>query len=495
MQETNKSYRSLIKSTSIFGGVQFFKIIIAIVKSKIIALLLGPTGLGVLGLFNTTIGLITSLTNFGLSTSAVKDIAAASESGDEMRISRVTFVVKRLLWVTGIIGAILTFFLSSKLSQFTFGNDDYKFAFMWLSSTLIFSQLTIGNIVLLQGMRKLNLLAKVNVIGSFIGLVLSVPFYYYLRLDGIVPAMIVSIVSLFLVSIFYYRKINFNSVRLNLIETLAEGKGMLKMGFLISLTGFIANGVSYLLRIYISNYGDLVDVGLYTAGFTIIGTYVGLVFTAMSTDYYPRLSGVSDDNKKTILLINQQAEISILILAPILTVFLIFSYLAIIFLYSNEFTSIDRLIQWSALGMYFKAVSWAISFIFLAKGASIVFFWNELIWNVYFLVFSLLGYYLDGLDGLGIAFFISYVLYLIQVFLVAKNKYEFKFELQFYRVFIIQFLLGLGSFIAVISFSKLLSYIAGLIFITTSILFSFKELDKRMDLKAIINNFRNKNQK
>ena len=82
MQETHKSYRSLIKSTSIFGGVQFFKIIIAIVKSKIIALLLGPTGLGVLGLFNTTIGLITSITNFGLSTSAVKDIAAASESGD-----------------------------------------------------------------------------------------------------------------------------------------------------------------------------------------------------------------------------------------------------------------------------------------------------------------------------------------------------------------------------------------------------------------------------
>ena len=111
---------------------------------------------------------------------------------------------------------------------------------------------------------------------------------------------------------------------------------MLKMGLMLSLSGLISTGASYIVRVFISKTGSLDDVGLYNAGFAIIGTYVGLVFTAMSTDYYPRLSGVAHDNDKANLLINQQAEIAILIIAPILTVFIIFINWAVILLYSRE---------------------------------------------------------------------------------------------------------------------------------------------------------------
>jgi len=67
--------------------------------------------------------------------------------------------------------------------------------------------------------------------------------------------------------------------------------------------------------------GGVAQVGLYNAGFMIINTYVGLVFTAMATDYYPRLAGVANDVSKTNTTINQQIEIAIIILAPILTIF------------------------------------------------------------------------------------------------------------------------------------------------------------------------------
>ena len=490
MPEEKSSYRDIMKATSLFGGVQVFNIIIAIVRSKIIAVLLGSAGMGVVGLLTSTIGLVSSLTNFGLGTSAVRDIAAANQTGNQNRISKVVTVFSRLVWITGLLGAGITFVLSPWLSQLTFGNNDYAVAFMWLSVSLLFNQLTSGQDVMLQGMRKLKYLAMANMLGSAIGLVVSAPLYYYYGVEGIVPAIIITALVLLGITWYFARKIKIERTEVTPEETISEGKGMLKMGFMLSLSGLITTGASYIVRIFISNTGSLEDVGLYNAGFAIIGTYVGLVFMAMSTDYYPRLSGVAHDNKQGTLLINQQAEIALLILSPILTIFLIFINWAIIVLYSTEFIPVNRLIQWAALGMYFKAASWSVAFVLLAKGASKLYFWNELVMNIYMLGLNLLGYYLYGLNGLGISFLVSYVLYFLQVFLLAKYKYEFSFSAQFYKIFGIQLALGMLCFAITMFLSNPLAYIVGLPFIATSVWYSFRELDKRLDLKGIINNYR-----
>jgi O-antigen/teichoic acid export membrane protein len=493
MKVNQTSYRSIMKATSLFGGVQVFNIIIAILRSKIIAILLGPAGLGIVGLLNSTTGFVSLLTNFGLGTSAIRDIAAANESGDEHRISKIVTVFRRLVWITGLLGAVITFVSSSWLSQLTFGNKDYTVAFMWLSCSLLFSQLTSGQKVLLQGMRKLKYLAKANMLGSLIGLLISAPLYYYYRVDGIVPAIVLTAIFLLGITWYFGKKIKIERTAVTAKETIFEGKGMLKMGFMLSLSGLISTGASYIVRIFISNTGGVEDVGLYSAGFAVIGTYVGMVFTAMGTDYYPRLSGVSKDNKKANLLINQQAEIAVLILAPILTVFLIFINWAVIILYSTKFTPVNGLIQWAALGMYFKAVSWAIGFIFLAKGASKLFFWSELVASSYMLLFNILGYKYFGLTGMGFSFLISYILVLIQVYFIAKIKYEFSFSSEFYKIFGIQLLLGITCFAITMFVSSFLAYIIGLPFILISTWYSFKELDKRMDLKGVINNYRKNN--
>lgn len=492
MQENQSSYRSIMKATSLFGGVQVFNIIIAIIRSKIIAVLLGPAGMGMVGLLSSTAGLISSLTNFGLGTSAIRDIAAANESGNQQRINKVVTVFRRLVWITGLLGAVITFIAAPWLSQLTFGNKEYIYAFMWLSCSLLFNQLAIGQNVLLQGMRKLKYLAQANMLGSFVGLIISAPLYYFYGIDGIVPAIILTALFLLAITWYFSSKIKIEHIEVSAKETIFEGKGMVKMGFMLSLSGLITTGASYIVRIFISNTGSLEDVGLYNAGFAIIGTYVGLVFTAMSTDYYPRLSGVAHDNKKGSLLMNQQAEIALLILAPILTVFIIFINWAVILLYSKEFTPVNGLIQWAALGMYFKAASWSIAFILLAKGASNIFFWNELVGNIYMLGFNLLGYYLYGLDGLGMSFLISYVLYFLQVFLLAKYKYDFSFSPQFYKIFGFQLVLGMLCFTITMFVATPWNYIIGLPFILISAWYSFKELDKRMDLKGIVNNLRKK---
>lgn len=486
------SYRQIMKATSIFGGVQVFQIIIQVIRSKFIAVLLGPAGMGIAGLLNSTIGLISGMTNFGLGTSAVKNVSEASATGDEYRVATVIKVLRRLVWITGTLGTVVAIVLSSWLSKITFGNTDYTLAFIWISITLLFKQLTSGQLVILQGLRKIQYLAKANLSGSFLGLIITVPLYYYFGIDAIVPGIIITALISLILSRYFSKKVKIKSVKVSKIRTIAEGKNMLTMGFMISLSGLIALGAAYIVRIFISNKGGVSEVGLYNAGFAIINTYVGLVFTAIGTDYYPRLSAVANNNKLCKETINQQAEIALLILAPILIIFIVFIKWIVIILYSTKFVAVDAMIHWAALGMLFKATSWSIAFVLLAKGASKLFFLNELITNIYILGLNLLGYHYWGLTGLGISFMIGYLLYLIQVFFLSKIKYDFNFSTPFIKIFTIQFALSLSCFIIVKMLDKPYSYIIGVVLIIISCWYSYRELDKRIGVKTIIINIKNK---
>jgi O-antigen/teichoic acid export membrane protein len=484
--EQQSSYRQIFKATGLFGGVQVFNILIGIIRSKFIAVLLGPTGIGIAGLLTSTTSMITGLTNFGLGSSAVRNVAEAHAQENKQKIFAIVTTLRRLVWITGLLGTFVTLIFAPWLSEITFGNRDYTYPFMFLSITLLFVQLSAGQNVLLQGTRNLKYLAKANLLGSVLGLFITVPLYYFWGINGIVPAIIIASIVILVLSWYFSNKILIDKIQLPFKEFYRESKDMLVMGFMLSLSGLITLAVSYLTRIYIVKEGNVEQVGLYNAGFAIIGTYVGLIFTAMGTDYYPRLAGIAHDNRLAKEMINQQAEIAIWILAPIVRVFFVYIHWVVQLLYSSMFTPINGMIQWAALGMFFRAVGWAIAFLYVAKGVSQLFFVNELTANIYFLGFNLIGYKYWGLDGLGIAFLLAYIFYLLQVFVICNRKYEFNFNKAFMKIFIIQLLCAICCFCTVKFIGSIYQYIIGTILIILSSAYSLKELDKRLDLKNIV---------
>lgn len=478
------SYRQIMKATSIFGGVQVFQIIIGIIRSKFIAVLLGPSGMGISGLLQASTGMIAGLTNFGLSTSAIKNISVAQAEENEEKVGKVIAVFRKLVWGTGLLGALITLLTSSYLSQITFGNKDYTWAFALLSITLLVNQISAGQSVLLRAMRQIKVMAKSSMIGSVIGLITTIPLYYMYGIEGIVPAIIIAAFTSLFLTWYFASKLTFKKVKVSIADLKFEGKEMLTMGFMISLSGVITMAFSYVVRIFISNYGSLDDVGMYNAGFAIINTYVGMIFTAMATDYYPKLAAVAHDVKKMNETINQQAEIAILILSPILLIFIVFIKWVIYILYSEAFLPIDKMILYAAAGMLFKALSWAIAFIFLAKGSSKLFFWNELVTNTYMLVLNLAGYYLYGLTGLGISFLITYVLYAFQVFFVSKQIFKYSGSKSLNKIFGTNIFLTALSLISVLSFGSNMSYIVGVILIVASSIYNLYELDHRLGIRS-----------
>ena len=245
MSKEVSSYRQIIKATSIFGGVQVFTIVVSIIRSKIIAILLGPIGIGINSLLNSTTGFISGLTSFGLETSAVKNVAAAYGTSDNGKIATVIIVLRRLVWITGLLGAVLTIILSPWLSQLTFGNKDYTLAFIWISVTLLLNQISKGQTVVLRGLRKINYMARSSLSGAILGLFVSVPIYYKWGIDGIVPAIIVTSVVNLVRTWYFANKVKLQKVSVSKKTTLTEGKEILMLGFMLSLTGLYTLAKDY----------------------------------------------------------------------------------------------------------------------------------------------------------------------------------------------------------------------------------------------------------
>jgi O-antigen/teichoic acid export membrane protein len=490
MSDQQNSFRHIFKATGLFGGVQVITILITIFRSKLVAVLLGTTGAGILGLFNAPIGLITSITGLGISYSAIRDISQAAGTGDEKRIARTLISFRRWVIFTGLLGMSVTIILSPMLSKWTFGNKNYTWAFIWLSITLLLNAISAGQRSLMQGMRKLQSMAKATVLGSVFGLLASIPLYYYFGINGIVPALIISASIALLLSWYFAKKIPVARISITYRESIFSGFGMIKLGIILSISAQIGSLVTYLLNTYIGRDGGIELVGLYTSGTLLITTSVGLVFTAMGTDYYPRLAAVSKNDKIIRTIVNQQAIMSVLIILPIVLTLLAAMPLIIKLFLSKAFIMVIPFVNLTVLGVILRAVSYPIGYISFAKGDSRVFFWLEgVVSNLLNLCLSLVFYKIWGLIGIGIAYIVLYSIYLLIVYQVAKKRYMFSFEKEVYIVLFVSVLLSILSYFSISYLSAFRLYIVLIILILTGTTYSFYELNRRMDLIPIIKSY------
>lgn len=483
--DNSKDFKEGLKATSLFGGVQVFQIFISVLKSKLVALLLGPEGMGIQGILDSTIRMINGFTGLGLGTSAVKDISEAFATGNSSRVGRTLTVLRKLVWLTGLLGFLACFLLSPVLSKISFGSYDYVIAFAAVSVTLLFMQLSSGQSALLQGTRHFRYMAKAKVLGSVLGLFTAVPLFYFFRFEGIVPAIILTYLTTLLLSWYFSRKVAYEKVQMTYGTAIKEGKGMVQMGFFISLQALLALLSGYIIRIFINRVGCIADVGLFTAGFTIVNTYLGLVFSSMGTEYYPRLASKNQLSIREFNnTINQQIEISIILISPLICSFLVFGNFAVSLLYSNKFEPVTMMLCFAIFGNLFKAPSWCIAFSFLAKADSKPFLYNEILSIIVNATLQISFYSLWGLTGIGVAYLINYILYLVQVYIICHYRYGYIASTKLLRVFLPQFLLGFICFILFVYAPSIIRFTIGCILMALSTYISYKCLNRHFDVKS-----------
>lgn len=489
MSDSKKSYQDILKTTSVFGGVQFFSILISVIRTKLIAVFIGPAGMGIVALLNSTLSVLSSISGLGIETSAVKSISENYKNDDRKTVSKTIQIVKKIVFITGIAGMLLTLIFSKTLSIITFGDSSQAYSFALLSVTVLFKQLSSGQLAVLQGLRQFRFLAKANLYGNLFGLLFSIPLYYFLRINAIVPTIF--IVSLFalIFSFYYSSKIKTEKERIPKTAIIAEGKWIVKLGFMLTISSVLTLLSTYLVQIYIGKIGGLEQVGFFNAGFTLLNSYVGIIFTVMSTDYFPKLAAVNMDNAKVRTSVQQQAFISILLITPIIVVFLTLSSVIVQLVYTTKFDAVIPMICIGILGMLFRAVSWAIGFILIAKGDSKMFVKTAIGFNILSLLMNISGYYFYGLEGLGFSFCIYFLFHFIGLKIITKKRYDLYFEKDFYSIYFVCLVICVTAFLFRYIEIEVLRYTLLSIMILLSFWFSWFQINKKINLNEIFTSF------
>ncbi|MBN2157867.1 MAG: O-antigen translocase [Spirochaetes bacterium] len=487
----SKSYKQIIKSTTIMGGSQVVTIILRIIRTKALALLLGPAGVGIIGIYDSITSLGSTIAGVGLEISGVRQIAEASSTGDEEKISRTIISLRRTALLSGIIGAVLLLILSNSVSRITFGNSEHARDIAILSITVLFTAVTGGQTALIQGMRRIRDLAMLSILGAFWGTVFSIPIIYFFGPRGIVFFMIMVSAMSIVSSWWYSRKIPVRKMRMSLKETVAEAKPLLRLGIVFMTTSLIGFGSLYIIRVLVVRNLGLEAAGMYQAATTLSALYVGFILDAMGRDFYPRLTALAGDSDAFKSLVNKQIETGLLIAIPGVLATMSLAQIVIYVFYSSKFMPAYDVLRWQLLGDVLRIMTWPMGFILLAKGNSRFYFWTELFGRVFHLGLIWLGIQFFGLTGTGMAFFGMYVLYGIMIYLVVKNRYQFTWSPMSVRIGILTVCVTAVVFITPYFLSDMISLIVNLCVTAGATVYSFRMLRSIIGPQAI-SDFMNK---
>jgi len=442
VSEHKKSYGQLLKSSALIGSSSALGLGFGIVRNKAMALILGPSGFGLAGDFNSIVDMIRTLAGMGISNSGVRQIAEAVGSGDEQRVARTIRTLRRVALCSGTLGALLLLLFCFPLAKLTFGKEiDVKgvvfdtraqvSAIALLALAVLFADISAAQSALVQGMRRIADLAKINVLGALYGTVLSIPIVYVWGARGVVPSLICVAGMGILTSWWYARKIKVPPVPVAPGEFLSESRELLRMGVVFMSSALMTTGSAYLVRVIITHKLTLEDAGYYQAAWTLGGYYMAYVLQAMATDFYPQLTAVARDKEACNRMVNEQTEIGLLLAVPGLMATLTCSGLLMHMLYSKKFsdaTMAVELLRWICLGMVLRVVSWPMGFILVARGERKLFFWSELVGNLVYVGLVLLGVGTLGLKGVGLGFLLMYVVYAVGIFAVVNRLTGFRWS-------------------------------------------------------------------
>lgn len=461
------------------GGVAVIILLLGMIRTKFAAVLIGASGVGLLASFTAIQGIIGAMAGMGIQSSAVREIAAAVGKNDGEVIGRVVHTLRRVCWLTGLIGMATMFLFSTFISQLTFGSDKYTLDIAALGIVILLTNLSGGQLAIIQGMRRISDMAYANIYGAILATLATIFLYFSFGLRGIVPALI-SIAAIQLgLSWYFARDVVVPSVTLTWRQSFSEANGMVKIGLVFMWTGLLGSAVSYLTIALITNLVGLQSVGLYSAAFALSGVFINFILNAMGADYYPRLTALSEDKVAVNRLVNQQTEIGLLLAVPGILATIVLAPWIIEVFYTIEFLPAVKLLQWFTLGCLGRVVSWPIGYLIIALGRGRWFFISETSFTIVHLLLVAIFLYYFGIQGVAIAFFLMYIGYAATIYLIARHLTGYSWSSEVKKIIWLT-LSALAVLLLILkNMSLLMGSLIGCGLILMSTIYSFHGLIKR----------------
>lgn len=443
------SHRQILRSSAIIGGASVINILMGLLRMKVVAVLLGPAGIGLIGILRNIMATASTVSALGFGNVGTRQIAEANGRGDQAAVDAAR---RALFW-----GALLLAFVGGSVLwalrdvvATTLLNDKAQAANIgWLGLGVALTVATGSQRALLNGMRRIGDIARVTVLSSVLSTLAGIPLIWWLGQAGIIGFVVVAPLASFIISHLYVARLPAVQTGPTPVRVLAgQWQTLARLGAAFMVAGLVATVGQLAVRTLVQTELGAKQLGYFQAAWAISMTYIGFVLGAMGTDYYPRLTATINDHKQANRLVNEQSEVAILLAGPALLVMLALAPWVIQMLYSTEFAPAVNVLRWQILGDVLKVVSWPLGFIILSAGDGRTFVFSESTAMVAFFLATWLLLPLMGIEASGAGFLLMYVVYLPLVFWLARRRTRFAWRKSVVRDLVV--LLGLAVLIALV---------------------------------------------
>lgn len=451
MADKENSYKQILRSSSVIGGASVLNILVGLLRTKVAALLLGPAGVGLIGLLQNMMATGASIAGLGVGNVGTRQIAEASAIGG---VEAVAATRRALFWLTlglSLLGALVFWLLRGVLAGQVLGDPARTSDIAWLSLGLALSVASASQSALLNGMRRIGDLARISVFSGAISTAVAIAAVWWWGPSGILAFVLAGPAASFLLGHWYVAKLGKLQAPPASWSALArQWRVMLGLGAAFMVSGLVTNLGQLLARMLIQRDLGSVALGHFQAAWLISMTYLGFVLGAMGTDYYPRLTAAINEPEMVNRLVNQQTEVALLLAGPAFLAMLALAPWIIDLLYSRAFHDAAEILRWQVLGDVLKVVSWPLGFVMLAAGDGRSLVWTEALGVGVFVVMIALLLPWFGIVSTGAAFLVMYVVHLPVVHALARRRTGFRWEPAVWRRLLLLFLAaaavaGLGA--------------------------------------------------
>ena len=409
----------IVKVFSFTAMSTVVKMLTGLISVKVVASMIGPSGVALVGQLNNFATIAMSLASGGINNGITKYVAEYKENKEGIKDCLST-----ALQITSVcsllVGAFLILF-NSYLSKVILLSTDYDYVFIVFGFTILLYALNLMLISILNGFKEFKRYVRINIANSIVGLIFTLSFVSVLGLPGALISAVTYQSVMFFITLWMIRKLpwfTWNNFKRKISGALS--KKYMHYTLMALTTAATVPDSQMLLRAYVISEISPVEAGWWEGMNRISHMYLMVITSSFSVYYLPRLSELKDSVE-----IKREMVKAYKVIIPMLLVAFTLVYLlrtvVIRILFTPDFLPMENLFFWQLAGDFFKICSWLLSFLMVAKSMTKAFVSTEVLFSLSFVILGFLFMRMNGVVGINQAYLVNYVAYLICMVVVFRK--------------------------------------------------------------------------
>ena len=434
---------SPIVTMMLFGASHGVSILLRLILNKIAAVTLGPAGLGVLSLFQGAYNFGKAGGALGINRSIPRVLASKNAATSKIIHSYVTTTVLLAVVVGSFSGVSLGIGLKIVNPDYlsdVLGNN----AIVMLALCVAVGTLSDCLLAVLSGLRWRLKFAFITILISLASLVVGAILYPTYQLAAVPIVVLVSAGAACIPCLFVLRKL----IRIKFTFLGSLVNKLFGLGSTLFLIGVLNLGAEFGIKSYLAISAGYADLAIYQVGLTIISGYVGVLMSALLTDYLPKISAPKLSNDAIQKAVNDQIWVGLFVVTSVLVPLILFSGEIVRLLYTDAFSTAATFLTIALISALMFSLSNPLDLILIAKNQARLLLYFALVYRSLQLVISVVIFERYGLTGLACSMVALQAFHTVAMIAIVNKCFSISLAKEVYLTFSLQMILVISLVLA-----------------------------------------------